>query len=102
MGDVGGDAGFAQETLRLNFVFAQVIVQGFVNDRASEVFIEARKQFRRAAFDHRFEVRIFQRTAFPMQREFLVRIRKTKKTLARRGEQCVVVVSQNSLLTPSP
>jgi hypothetical protein len=37
-----------------------------------------------------------------MQREFLVRIRKAKKTLTRRGEQCLVVVSQNSLAAASP
>jgi hypothetical protein len=77
-------------------------VQGFVNDRASEIFIEARKQLRRAAFDHGFEVRVFQRTAFPMQREFLVRIRQAKKPIARRGEQCLFVVSQNNLGAASP
>ena len=65
VGDVGSDAGFAQEPLRLDLILAQVIVQGFVDDRAPQVFVERRIQLGDTAFAEQLKILILQRAAAP-------------------------------------
>ena len=73
VGDVGSDAGFAQEPLRLDLILAQVIVQGFVDDRAPQVFVERRIELGDTAFAEQLEILILQRAATPAQLEGLIR-----------------------------
>ena len=73
VGDVGSDAGFAQEPLCFDLILAQVIVQGFVDDRAPQVFVERRIELGNAAFAEQLEILILQRAAAPAQLKGLVR-----------------------------
>ena len=84
VGDIGSDAGFAQEPLCFDLILAQVIVQGFVDDRAPQVFVERRIELGDTAFAEQLEILILQRAATPAQLEGLVRFGQAKKSIAFR------------------